>query len=58
MDDIYACLEWCVAQDRSVISGRNISVVHDPWRNGGKSLAAMLAADPNRYKLRRAGNAE
>jgi NAD(P)-dependent dehydrogenase (short-subunit alcohol dehydrogenase family) len=56
MEDIHACLEWCVAQDRAAIGGRNLSVVHDPWRNGGAALAASLAADPNRYKLRRAGN--
>jgi len=56
MGDIYDCIEWGVAQDRAVIGGRNISVVHDPWRNGGQALAAALAADDNLYKLRRAGN--
>lgn len=56
MDDIYACIEWCAAQERSVIGGRNLSVVHDPWRNGGEMLAARLAADPDKFKLRRSGN--
>jgi NAD(P)-dependent dehydrogenase (short-subunit alcohol dehydrogenase family) len=53
MDDIFACLEWCRSQDRQVIGGRNISVVHDPWRDGGQELAAALRANPNLFKLRR-----
>ena len=56
MDDIHACIEWCVAQDRAVIGGRNLSVVHDPWRNGGLALARQLGADPDKFKLRRSGN--
>lgn len=56
MDDIFACLEWCVGQARAVVGGRNFSVVHDPWRNGGEMLAQALAADADRFKLRRAGN--
>lgn len=56
LDDIYDCMEWCVTQSRSVVGGRNFSVVHDPWRNGGAALAAALTSDANRYKLRRAGN--
>ena len=56
MDDIFDCLEWCVAQDRSVVGGRNFSVVHDPWRNGGAALAESLANDPDKFKLRRRGN--
>jgi NAD(P)-dependent dehydrogenase (short-subunit alcohol dehydrogenase family) len=56
MDDIYDCIEWGVAQDRAVIGGRNISIVHDPWQNGGQALASALAADADMYKLRRAGN--
>jgi NAD(P)-dependent dehydrogenase (short-subunit alcohol dehydrogenase family) len=56
MDDIYDCLEWCIAQNRGVVGGRNFSVVHDPWRNGGAALVAALTIDQNLYKLRRAGN--
>jgi NAD(P)-dependent dehydrogenase (short-subunit alcohol dehydrogenase family) len=56
MDDIHACIEWCVSQDRSVVGGRNLSVVHDAWREGGEMLATHLAADPNKFKLRRSGN--
>lgn len=55
--DVYDCIEWCAAQPRDVIGGRNVSVVHDPWRDGGAALAAALRADPDMFKLRRAGNA-
>lgn len=55
MDDVFACLEWCRMQDRAAIGGRNISVVHDPWRDGGATLAASLRADRDLYKLRRKG---
>ena len=53
MDDIFDCIQWCVDQDREIIGGRNVSVVHDPWRNGGKELASALTKDTNLYKLRR-----
>jgi len=52
-DDIFGCIEWCSAQGRPVAGGRNFSVVHDPWRNGGAALAAALANDNDLYKLRR-----
>lgn len=55
MDDVFACLEWCRAQDRAVIGGRNVSVVHDPWRDGGAALSAALRADRDLFKLRRKG---
>ncbi|MEQ9111064.1 MAG: SDR family NAD(P)-dependent oxidoreductase [Rhodospirillaceae bacterium] len=53
MDDIFDCIQWCFDQDREVIGGRNVSVIHDPWRNGGKELASALTKDTNLYKLRR-----
>jgi hypothetical protein len=52
-DDIYCCIEWCCRQGRPVAGGRNFSVVHDPWREGGDALAAALAKDVDLYKLRR-----
>lgn len=55
--DIQACLDWCFAQPRAVTGGRNLSVVHDAWRDGGAALAARLAAEPDTFMLRRAGNA-
>jgi len=57
MDDIFECIEWCIQQGRPVVGGRNISAVHDLWRNGGEQLAEYLRNDGNRYKLRRQGNA-
>ena len=55
-DDIYACLEWCRQAGKAVIGGRNLSLVHDAWRNGGMALARRLQSEPNLYKLRRRGN--
>lgn len=52
-DDIFRCIEWCCAQGRPIAGGRNVSVVHDPWRDGGTALASALAKDIDLYKLRR-----
>lgn len=52
-DDLYACIEWCFAQGRTIAGGRNFSTVHDPWRGGGSALARALASDGELYKLRR-----
>ena len=57
MEDIDACVEWVCAQPKAVTSGRNFSVVYDPWRSDKRQkLIAMLASDVNMYKLRRANN--
>jgi NAD(P)-dependent dehydrogenase (short-subunit alcohol dehydrogenase family) len=53
-DEIYACIQWCVEQGRDVIGGRNLSLVHDPWRDGGRGLADALRGDPDAFRLRRA----
>lgn len=55
-DDIYACLLWCLEAGKSVVGGRNFSVVHDAWRNGGGPLSSHLKKNPDLYKLRRFGN--
>jgi len=55
-EDIFDCLQWCVKVGKSVIGGRNLSLVHDAWRGGGDALAKMLLQDRNIYKLRRFGN--
>lgn len=55
--DVAAMIRWGIAQGRGVAGGRNFSVVHDGWRDGGAGLAAELLADPDRFKLRRHGNA-
>jgi len=55
-DEIYACLCWCLQAGKATVGGRNLSLVHDAWRNGGAALARRLQAEPNLYKLRRNGN--
>ena len=55
-DDIFACIEWLFGLGKGLASGRNFSVVHDGWRDGGYGLVERLARDPNMYKLRRNGN--
>jgi len=54
--DIAGCLDWCFAQDRDVTGGRNFSVVHDAWRDGGTALIEALRRDGEKFKLRRHGN--
>lgn len=56
-DDVYACVTWCLQAGRLVTGGRNVSLVHDAWRDGGEPLRAALASDPDMYRLRRSGNA-
>lgn len=51
MQDIYDCIAWGIREGRSVVGGRNFSVVHDKW--GEEDLRDRLAADQNLYKLRR-----
>jgi NAD(P)-dependent dehydrogenase (short-subunit alcohol dehydrogenase family) len=55
-EEIYQCLQWCLAAGKSVVGGRNISLVYDEWRRGGSSLATALSANQDLYKLRRFGN--
>ena len=54
MEEIYQHIEWLVAQDKPVASGRNFSTVHDFW--GTEELAQELLKDSNMYKLRRYRN--
>lgn len=56
MEDIFACIEWCIAQGRDIAGGRNFSVVHDPWKCDGKALSERLGQDQNKFRLRRSGN--
>ncbi|MBI1870537.1 MAG: SDR family oxidoreductase [Chlamydiae bacterium] len=51
---IVACCDWLVDSPREVVSGRNFSVVYDPW--GNEILAKKLTEEPHMYKLRRFGN--
>ena len=56
MEDIYACLKWCLAVPKHIIGGRNICV-SDPWNAPldvwGTSLYEDLERNPSLYKLRR-----
>jgi NAD(P)-dependent dehydrogenase (short-subunit alcohol dehydrogenase family) len=56
IEDIFGCIEWAFDAGRAATGGRNFSVVHDAWRDGGAPLAARLEGDGNIYKLRRHGN--
>jgi len=57
LSDIYGCITWCIEQGKPVIGGRNVSVVHDPWRSS-EGLAGRLRDDPDMFKLRRHRNGE
>lgn len=55
MSDIYECINWLAGQEKSIVGGRNFSVVYDDWRAGYESdlLVAKLKSSPDMYKLRR-----
>jgi NAD(P)-dependent dehydrogenase (short-subunit alcohol dehydrogenase family) len=55
--EIKALMDWCFSQPRDVTGGRNFSVVHDAWRDGGAALANALSQDADGFKLRRHGDA-
>ena len=54
MEKVLDFCDWVVASPKATVSGRNFSVVHDPW--GSEALKMKLAGDPDMYKLRRSGN--
>jgi len=54
MSDVIDMCNWLVTQPKSVVGGRNFSLVHDAWRS--KGINEWLIEDSNRYKLRRFGN--
>ncbi len=55
--DIDACIEWLCDQSKNLVSGRNFSVVFDPWREKKRQqLIKQLQKDVNMYKLRRDNN--
>jgi NAD(P)-dependent dehydrogenase (short-subunit alcohol dehydrogenase family) len=53
MDDIYGGLVWCINEGRQVVGGRNISIVHDPWRDDRNALADELRGSADAFRLRR-----
>jgi len=54
--EILQSLFWCMDAGRESVGGRNVSTVHDPWREGGIDLKASLESDPEAFKLRRKGH--
>ena len=54
IEDIFALINWCFARPET--AGRNFSVVHDDWRDGGAALSASLRRDEDMFRLRRSGN--
>lgn len=57
LKDIFDCIEWLISSGRQVASGRNFSIVYDPWREPLRSqLVKALADDQEMYKIRRKGN--
>ncbi len=58
LSDIYESIEWFRAQGKSVVSGRNFSIVYDPWKKDKRAkLVNALKRNQDMYKLRRSGNA-
>lgn len=54
MDDIFDCIRWLSKKGKSIVGGRNFSVVNDRW--GNKELEDELKNDFNMYKFRRYKN--
>ncbi len=50
--DIYYFINRCIFKGKSVVSGRNFSVLYDFWHNGHR-LEKQLLKDPEKFKLRR-----
>lgn len=58
LSEIFECINWLRKQEKGVVSGRNFSIVYDPWRKDKRErLVKALKQDPHMYKLRRQGNA-
>jgi NAD(P)-dependent dehydrogenase (short-subunit alcohol dehydrogenase family) len=55
MDRVIECIDWLLDTPKQIIGGRNFSVVHDQW--GDSSFELCLQSNPDKYKLRRLGNA-
>jgi len=54
MSSVIECCDWVIGSTRSIVSGRNISLVSDKW--GTPQLDNLLKNDLDMYKLRRTGN--
>ncbi|MGD9976078.1 MAG: SDR family oxidoreductase [Desulfatirhabdiaceae bacterium] len=54
METVIDCLDWISVQNKSTISGRNISVSYDGW--GEENFVKILRNSPDAGKLRRFSN--
>ncbi len=54
MERVLDCCDWAVNAPKKIVSGRNISVIHDDW--GDKELERKLAEDRHLFKLRKFGS--
>lgn len=54
MNEVTRVLTWLLSQRKTVIGGRNFSVVGDPILH--PDFGSMLEENPNLFKLRRLGN--
>lgn len=52
IERIYDCLQWCVAQPKEVVGGRNICL-SDWYGKDHETLAKRLEYNPDLFKLRR-----
>ena len=53
MERVVQCCDWLIQQNSLLVSGRNFSVVHDPW---DRESIYSIVDDPDIFKLRRHGN--
>jgi NAD(P)-dependent dehydrogenase (short-subunit alcohol dehydrogenase family) len=51
LDTVADCVDWCLAAPRAAVSGRNFSLVSDPWRD--PQFIEALIADSELCKFRR-----
>lgn len=54
MDKVLEFCDWAINSPRELVSGRNFSLVYDPWKSD--RLKEKLLNTSDMYKLRRAGN--
>ena len=39
--DIHNSIKWCIENGKNIMSGRNLSTVHDSWKTGGNDLVTI-----------------
>lgn len=55
MEEVISFCDWVENQSRSVVGGRNFSVLNDSWQDS--ALGEILRRDEDMFRLRRCGNA-